>query len=210
MSDTQLLKWSELADKKVVEKTINSLKANGINAFHFKNKEEAKKKVLELIPKGAEVMNMTSVTLDSLGIPKEINESGNYDSVRDKLNKIDRKTQNVEIQKLWTAPEYVIGSVNVVTEDGKVVVVSNTGSQLPAYAYGSGHVIWVVGTQKIVKNIDEAMKRIYEYVLPLESVRANKAYNMTGGSNVSKVLIFNKEINPSRLNLIFVDEVLGF
>jgi len=72
------------------------------------------------------------------------------------------------------------------------------------------HVIWVVGTQKIVKNVDEGMKRIYEYVLPLESVRLNKAYNISTGSFVSKLLILNREIVPGRITIILVKEKLGF
>jgi hypothetical protein len=87
--------------------------------------------------------------------------------------------------------------------------VSNTGSQLPAYVYGADKVIFIVGTQKIVKNLDEAMKRVYEYVLPLESERAKKAYGVPG-SFISKVLLINREMNPERIHLIFVNEKLGF
>jgi hypothetical protein len=198
------------ADNKTVEKTIEALKSRNINAIFVETAEEAKKKVLEIIPKGAEVMTMTSVTLSSLGLPEIINESGDYDAVKPKLNKLDRKTQSLEMQKLGAAPEWSIGSVHAVTEEGNVVIASNTGSQLPGYVYGSQHVIWVVGTQKIVKDLDTAMKRIYEYILPLESVRLNKQYNITIGSNVSKIAIVNKEVNPQRVTLIFVDEVLGF
>ena len=152
---------------------------------------------------------MTSVTLDKIGISKEINESGNYNSVRKKLMTMDRKTQGKEMQKLGAAPEYAIGSVHAVTEDGKILVASNSGSQLPAYVYSSNNVIFVVGTQKIVKNLNDAFKRIYEYTLPLESERAKKAYGVPG-SFVSKILIINREINPGRIKLIFVNEVLGF
>ena len=95
-----------------------------------------------------------------------------------------------------------------VTEDGKVLIASNSGSQLPGYAYGSSHVIWVVGTQKIVNNIDDGMKRIDQYVLPLESERAHKAYGVPG-SFVSKLLIFNRE-NPGRITMILVKQPLGF
>ncbi len=76
------------------------------------------------------------------------------------------------------------------------------------YTYAAGHVIWIVGTQKIVKNLDEGMKRIYEYVLPLETEHMKKLYGV--GSNVSKLLIVNKEIVPGRITLIFVKEKLGF
>lgn len=202
-------KWNQLASKESINKTIEALKSNGINAQFVETGEDAKRQVLSLIPEGAEVMNMTSVTLDTLDLPKELNESGKYNSVRNKLNTMDRATQGLEMQKLEAAPEWAIGSVNAVTEDGSVLIASNTGSQLSSYAGGSPNVIWVVGTQKIVKDTDEGIKRIYEYVLPLESERARKAYGAPG-SNVSKLLIINKEVRPNRSTLIFVNEALGF
>ena len=201
-------KWNQLADKQKVKKTIVALKANGIEAELVESGERAKQRVMEILPTGAAVMNMTSVTLDTIGIPKEINESGNYNSVRKRLSTMDRNIQNLAMQKMGAAPEYAIGSVHAVTEDGQVLIASNTGSQLPAYVYGSSHVIWIVGTQKIVVNTEEGIKRIYEYVLPLESERAKKAYGF--GSNVSKLLIVNKEVKPSRITIIFVNEVLGY
>ena len=200
--------WSELASNESIAKTIEALKANGIDAMVVENSEKAKKKVLELLPKGAEVMNMSSVTIDTLNLAKDINESAKFDSVKNKLSKMDRKTQRLEMQRIGAAPQYALGSVHAVTEDGKVIIASNTGSQLPAYAYGASHVIWVVGTQKITKNVDEGTKRIYEYVLPLESERMKKAYGM--GSFVSKLLIINKEKVAGRLTLILVKEKLGF
>jgi hypothetical protein len=201
--------WSKPADKKRVEKTITALKNNGIEAEYFENSSTLKKRIFELIPDQAEVMTMTSVTLDKLGIPKEINESRRYNSVRNKLSSMDREEQHFEMQKLGSAPEYVIGSVHAVTEDGKVLIASNTGSQIPAYAYGSSKVIWIIGTQKIVKDIEEGMKRIYEYTLPLESERAKKAYGAPG-SFVSKLFILNREITPGRITVLFVNEALGF
>lgn len=201
--------WSQLADKEDINRTIEALKTNGINALFVENKNEAREKILNLIPKGAEVMNMTSVTLDTIDIPKEINGSGNYKSVRNRLNNMDRNTQSLEMQKMGAAPERAIGSVHAVTEEGAVLIASNTGSQLPAYASGASHVIWIVGTQKIVANTEEGIKRIYEYVLPLEAERAKKAYG-SSGSNVSKLLIVNKEVKPGRVTLIFVNEVLGY
>lgn len=203
-------KWNQLASKESVDKTIKALAANGIEAKFVETGEMAKKEVLSLIPEGAEVMNMTSVTLDTIGVAKEINESGKYDSVRNKLNNMDRAIQNLEMQKIGAAPEWAVGSVHALTEDGHLLIASNSGSQLPAYASGSPHIVWVVGTQKIVKDDNKALKRIYEYVLPLEFERANKAYNITTGSNVSKLLIINKEIKPGRLTVILVGEVLGF
>ena len=201
-------RFEQLADEKTIEKTVSSLKENGIETFVVKNGEEAKKKVLELLPERSEVMNMTSVTLDTIGVSKEIQESGKFNSVHKKLMSMDRNTQGSEIRKLGTTPEWVIGSVHAVTEDGKVLIASNSGSQLPAYAYGAEHVIWVVGTQKIVKDVDGGIKRIYEHSFPLEDERARKAYGV--GSGVNKILIVNKEISSGRITMILVKEKLGF
>lgn len=204
-------KWNKLADEESINKTIEALKANGIEAKFVENGEEAKREVLELIPKGGEVMTMSSTTLDAIGLSDQINKKGSkFKPVRDRLYAMDRATQAQEMNRLGAAPQYSVGSVHAVTEDGHILIASNTGSQLPAYAYGSSHVIWVVGAQKIVKNTEEGLKRIYEYILPLESERANKAYNITTGSFVSKLLIVNRELNKGRIMVIFVGEKLGF
>lgn len=203
------MKFNKLATQEKVEKTISSLKETNITAEFVQTGKLAAEKVFSILPEGAEVMDMTSRTLESIGLSKEIQESGKYNSVRKKLMSMDRKTQSMEMQKIGSAPEYSVGSVHAVTEDGKVIVASNTGSQMASYVYGSAHVIWVVGTQKIVKNLDSAFKRIYDYVLPLESKRVQEAYGMPH-SFVSKLLIFNKETVPNRIHLIFVNELLGF
>lgn len=201
--------FSQLVDEVIIQKTIQALKQHGIEAMVVGSREEAKTKVLEMLPQKAQVMTMSSTTLEEVGLDKAVNESGKYDAVRPKLYAMDRKTQGREIRVLGAAPEWAIGSVNAVTEDGKLLIASNTGSQLPAYVYGSDHVIWVVGTQKITANLEEGLDRIYTYTLPLESERVKKAYGMPG-SAVNKLLIINNEIKPGRLTLIFVKEKLGY
>ena len=202
------MKYETIASDNIISKTIEALKSNGINAIVANDDPEAKEKVLEMIPKGAEVLTMTSVTADTISITKEINESGNYNSVRNKLNKMNRNTQSLEMQKLGAAPEWVIGSVHAVTQDGKVLVASASGSQLPAYSYGASHVIWVVGAQKIVKDFEEALKRIYDYTLPLENERAKKAYGV--GSAVNLLLVINKNPKPGRMTMVIIKEKIGF
>lgn len=201
--------YTKLSPKEDIQRTIEALKANGINATLVESREDAKKAVLDLIPQGSEVMTYTSITLDESGISEEINGSGKYNAVRDKLYSMDRTTQGLEMNKLGAAPEYAIGSVHAVTNDGKVVIVSNTGSQLPAYAYGSKKVIWVVGTQKIVKDLNSALERIEKHTLPMESERARIAYGVPA-SAINKTLIIHKEVNPERINVIFVNENIGF
>jgi hypothetical protein len=121
--------------------------------------------------------------------------------------KMDRATEGREMQKLGASPEWAIGSVHAVSEDGHVFIASATGSQLGAYAFAAAHVIWVVGTQKIVKNWDEGIRRIYEYSLPHEDKKMKE--KGFPGSAVRKLLIVNGENVPQRIKMILVNKKVG-
>jgi LUD domain len=200
--------FAHLASDEQIDRVVKALEANGIHALVAENGEEASRIFFELIPEGAEVFLGASVTLEALGIKEEIDNSGGYDALRPKMFKMDRATQGREIRKLVGAPDYAAGSVHAVTEDGQVLIASNTGSQLGPYASGAGTVIWVVGAQKIVKDLNEGFRRIYEYDLPLETEHMRQLYNAPTG--VNKILIVNREIRPGRITMIIVKEQLGF
>jgi hypothetical protein len=200
--------FANLASDEQIERTVKALEANGIHAVVAENGEEARRIFFDLIPEGAEVFLGASVTLETLGIKDEIDKSGRYDSLRPKIFAMDRATQGREIRKLGGAPDYAAGSVHAVTEAGQVLIASNTGSQLGPYASGAGKIIWVVGAQKLVKDLDEGFKRIYEYDLPLEIEHMRQLYN--AGTGVNKVLIVNREIRPNRITIIIVKEELGY
>lgn len=199
-------KYANLASEEAVTRTAESLKKNNVAAEVVPDAVAAKARVLELIPEGSEVMTMTSETLRVSGIAAELDESGKYVSVRAKLGQ--EKDDKVK-KGLAYAADFTVGSVHAVTENGSILIASNTGSQLGAYANGAGKVIWVVSTAKIVTDLDQAFRRIYEYSLPLESERAHQAYGVPG-SAVNKILIVNREGTPDRTHLIFVKEKLGF
>jgi len=201
-------KYATLASDTQIERTMKALEANGIRTLVVANKEEARSKLLELLPPGAEVFLGSSVTVSELGVAQDIDNSGRYDSVRVKLAKMDRSTQGREMIKMGAIPEYIVGSVHAVTETGSVIIASNTGSQLAPYAASAAHVIWVVGAQKIVPTLEEGFKRIEEYSLPLEDRRAMQAYGMH--SSINKLLIVHREIMPGRTVMILVKEKLGF
>lgn len=205
--------FSQLASNEVLETTKSALEKNGFKVFMAQTGEEAKNIALSLIPKSAEVMTMTSVTADTIGLSTELNDSGNYNSVKAQFATMSADpTKAREMKRLGAAPEYTTGSVHAVTQNGKIIIASNTGSQLGAYTYGADKVIFVVGSQKIVKDLSAATDRINEYVIPLESVRARKAYGLPETFNTfdSKTLIIQRENIPDRINVILVNEVLGF
>jgi hypothetical protein len=203
--------FNEIASNEIIEKTAEALKQNGIETYVAENGTEAKQKLYELLPKGSEVMIMTSETLRALGVEQEINTSLDYVAVKQKIAGMPEDKAR-EKKMLGAAPQVAIGSVHAVTEKGQVLVASNTGSQLPAYVYGADSVVWVVGGQKMVSSIEEGLERIYEYILPKESIRARKAYSLpeTWNSNPSKILMVNKEVNAGRIKMIIVKEILGF
>lgn len=204
--------WNTLPDRKIIDATASALSANGFEVIIVADAEAAKRKALELIPAKSEVFTMSSVTVDSIGLAAAINESGNYDAVRTSLGKMNGATQGREMRKLGAGADVAVGSVHAVTQTGTLLIASLTGSQIPAYAYGAQTVIFVVSSKKIVPTLDDAWKRLQDHVLPQESLRARKAYGLPESFNSfpSKVLVFNREVQPGRVKVILVNEDLGF
>jgi hypothetical protein len=200
--------WSTLPDPERVQGTMAALKNNGIDSYFAQTSEEARARLFELLPQSVEVLNNSSVTLEQIGAASEILSSGRFTAVRNKLKTLDHEKNRREMRQLGAAPDWAVGSVHAVTEKGQCVIASMTGSQLPGYTYGAAHVVWVVGMQKIVVDLDAAMRRIYEYTLLLEDEHAMKKYGVH--SSVNKVLVVNREVYPERIKIIFVNEVLGF
>jgi LUD domain len=201
-------RWGTRADDVRVERTMAALQANGIAVLRASDAAAAKRIVLDLIPDPSPVHQGASQTLDVLGITHEIEKSGRYAALRPRIWSMDRETEAHEIRRLGAAPDVMLGSVHAVTETGSLLAASMSGSQLGPYASGAGRVIFVVGTQKIVPDLEEGLLRINEYAYRLEDARAQATYGVH--SAVNKVLVINREITPGRITVVLVDEVLGF
>jgi L-lactate utilization protein LutC len=201
-------RFATLADEDRVRRTAAALEANGISVLRAAKGADAKRIVLGLIPEGSQVHHGASQTLEATGITEALEKSGRYEPLRPLIWSMDRKTQADEIRRLSAAPDVMLGSVHAITESGSLMAASMGGGQLGPYVSGAGRVILVVGTQKIVSDLEEGLRRIEEYAFPLEDARAQAAYGIH--SAVNKVLIINREINPGRITVVLVDEVLGF
>jgi LUD domain len=201
-------RFGTVVDDASVRRAAAALERNGISVLRAANAAEAKRIVLGLIPDGSQVHHGASMSLDASGITDEIDKSGRYQALRPRTFSMDRQTQADEIRRLSSAPDVMLGSVHAVTETGSLLTASMSGSQLGPYATGGGRVVLVVGTQKIVSDLEEGLRRINEYALPLEDARAQAAYGVH--SAVNKVLIINGEITPGRITVVLVGEVLGF
>ncbi|MFM2193456.1 MAG: hypothetical protein RLZZ460_126 [Chloroflexota bacterium] len=199
-------RFKQVADAARIDRAVAALNQHGFAAKMVANGAAAKDAVLALIPSGSEVFTFTSATLDATGLTEALNAAP-YKSLRDKMYALDRNTQSAEMRAIGSAPAFAVGSVHAITETGELMMASATGSQLPAYAYGAGHVVFVVGAQKIVRDLAEATERIATYTLPLEDVRAQAAYGVH--SAINKTLTLHGEM-PGRIDVIIVAEELGF
>ena len=167
--------FGTLAAEARVRRTAAALAANGFSVLRATDAAEAKEVVVRLIPVGSQVHHGASQSLEASGIIDAIEKSGRFDPVRPRIGALDRQTEADQIRRLSAAPDVMLGSVHAVTETGSLLAASMGGSQLGPYVSGAGRVILVVGTQKIVSDLQEGLRRIDQYAFPLEDARAQAA-----------------------------------
>jgi acyl-CoA hydrolase len=200
-------RFTALPDEQTLTETVTALEEHGFSVEVVDSLDAARQAVLARIPAGASVMTNTSVTLQETGIADEINESGRYESARNKMFALDFATQAQEMKAIGGQPDYALGSVHAVTRDGTLVIASASGSQLASYAWGAANVIFVVGAQKLVPTLPVAHDRIYQHSLPLEDARAQAVYGQH--SSVGKVLEIHQEL-PGRIHVVLIRQSVGF
>ena len=200
-------RFTELPDDETLAATVVALEEHGFSVEIVDSPDAARIAVLARIPDGASVMTNTSVTLELTGIASAINEGGAYDSVRNRMLALDFATQAQEMKAIAGQADFALGSVHAVTREGTLVVVSASGSQLAAYAWGAANVIFVVGAQKLVPTLDAARERIFQHSLPLEDARAVAAYGQN--SFVGKILEIHQEL-PGRIHVMIIRQSIGY
>lgn len=168
---------------------------------------EARAALLDRVPQGAEVHSAKSKTLEDLGVIDLFMEGETYDFLRKKLYKLDRATQGREFRKLAAAPDIEVGSVQAVTQAGQLLVASATGSQMGPYSGAAGKLMLVIGSQKLVPDLDSAFLRIREHVQPYESARLREQFGVD--TKLCRVLIMEQDFTPGTTTVILVREPLG-
>ncbi len=190
-----------------LEAVAAALRTNNIEAIVVDTGDQAREAVLAMIPDGSEVHSGKSKTLEEIGLYAELVESERFDAIRPRLATMDRATQGREMRKLTAAPDVMVGSVAAILPDGTMVVASATGSQLGSYAAGAGRLILVIGSQKLVPDLDAAMRRIDEVVFPFENEQVRSRLGVE--TRLEKVLILYGEWNPGRTTVVLVREPVG-
>ena len=201
--------YTELATQTSINTTFEHLQTRNIHPQLVNSKLEALAAIKKLIPDGASVMTGSSTTLEQIGFIELLKSGGHpWNNLKAAIVTEQDPAKQAELRRQSSLSQFFLGSIHALTEDGQALIASASGSQLPSYAFTSDNVIWVVGAQKIVPNLEAAFDRLRSYVLPLE----DKRMKATGasGSTIGKILVFEREIMPRQIHLILVNEQLGF
>jgi len=208
-----------------VDKRINDLidvwPKRNISGIFCRDKNEAVKKILEIIPSSASVGFSGSVTLDTLGLYSVLEKQGYQIYNQYKLGL--SRAESLEIRKQGAQADYYLASANAISAKGELVFLSAYGNRIAGISYAN-NVIIVCGINKITPDLPSALKRAREYVTPLNCKRLN------WGSPCFKdgvcrqdiclfpeykrmccqTLIIEAEVTPDRLKVVLVDEELGY
>lgn len=187
--------------------TAEALRARGFGVIVADSPDDARRAVLDLLPDGAAVNTGASATLAALGITDAIQATERLTAVRSIVGTMDRVTQADEIRRVVATPDVMLASAAAVTEDGRVLLASGSGSQIGPIASGAGRVILVIGAQKIVPDLEAAFDRLRETVFPLENARAIVAYGV--GASINQTLVLHAG-GRGRITVVLVPEAVGF
>jgi hypothetical protein len=206
------MSFDAIAANENIEAAIEALKSRGITADLLETREAALERVRTLIPAGASVSTGASLTLKEIGF-EDLLVSGSHPWKNLKAEYLAEKDQARQrlLRRQSVLADYWLGSVHAVSQTGEIVIASMTGSQLAPYAYSASNLIWVVGAQKITASLEEAIRRVREYVLPHEDARMRASSGRKYGSRVGKLMIFEYEspFLSRTISLLFVRQKVG-
>jgi hypothetical protein len=199
--------FSVAASETELESLAAKLRERNFEVLLVDDGAAARDEVLSRIPDGASVHSGKSKTLEDAGIFAALMEGDGYDFIRKKTSKMDRRTQMDEIRRLGSTPDVMLGSAHAVTEAGQIVITSASGSQIGPIASGAGKLILVIGSQKIVPDLDTAFRRINEHVFPYEDARLREQLGV--GTRITRTLILESDFMPGRTTIILVRQPIG-
>jgi len=202
-------KWTQIPTEPELLRAIGEIKKRNIDVILVENKGEALEKIKQLIPAKVSVMTGSSTTLYEIGFMDYYLSGQNpWICLGPQVYGEKDFQKQLDLRRTAETADYFIASVNAISASGQLVATDASGSRVSAYPFAAKNLILVAGIQKITPNLEDAMKRIREYVYPLENERAIKAYGSP--SAIGKWVIIEKEIIPHRIKLILVREKLGF
>ena len=205
-----IIKRNDLLAKKVMA----GFESRNMKAYYAKDKEEALKIALDLIPDGSSVTMGGAMSAHEIGLVDAV-KNGNY-------NFIDRDATEDKRAAMLAAydADYFLTSANAVTEDGVMVNIDGNSNRVSAIAQGPKHVIVIIGMNKVCPDVDSAMKRARNVAAPINAQRFGLATpcSKTGACANCKspdticcqFLITRYSRHEGRIQVIVVNDSLGF
>ena len=152
-----------------VKRTMDALAKNNMDAFYAKTEEESRTIFKSLLKEGAVVTAGGSMTCVELGFV-DILRSGNYEYL-DREREGITKEEFQEVQRKAFTADYFITGTNAITEKGELFNIDGNGNRVAAISFGPNQVIVISGANKIVKDYDEARKRVKSLSAPANAMR---------------------------------------
>ena len=200
------------------ETVVKALSENGFYAKYVRTREEALKEVLELIPEGVSVGIPGSVTIREIGALEKLQERGNkvfhhWDPNLTPESKNQRLTDE-------NNSDYILTSSNAVTHDGMLVNIDGVGNRVSAMAWGNNPIIYVVGINKVTKDLQSAIQRVRDEATPPNALRlridtpCSKTGHCMDCRSTSRVcralLILERATMGRKSHVVIVGEDLGY
>lgn len=203
--------YTTLASPQSQQKAAEGLKARRFEPVMLESGVKALELIKTLIPKGASVMNGSSVTLEQIGFVDYL-KSGEHgwNNLHANILAEQDTAKRVELRKYAVVSDYYLGSVHALSETGEMVIASNTGSQQPHLVYSSQNLILVVSTQKITPTLAEALERLEKHVVPLEDEHMKQLYGQGTMHNKTVILHGESPMMKRSVKVLLVNEKLGF
>ncbi|MGZ4430279.1 MAG: lactate utilization protein [Gaiellales bacterium] len=190
------------------DELLQALAARNFNAQYVASSAEALARVIEMLPPGALVSHGTSATLLQIGLVEWLRATDRVRYGNARWTSIDDPAERARARKeLSYRADVYLGSVQAVCRTGQVVGVDASGSRQAPYVWGPDRVIWVVGENKLVDDMEAALTRVREVAYPLEDERMR---GLGGRSSISKLVVYERETVPARISMVLVGESLGF
>lgn len=196
------------------QKVIKGLESRNMKGFYAKDREEALKIALDLIPEGSSVTMGGSVSAAEIGLVDAV-KNGSYEF-------IDRNTAEDKRKAALAAydVDFFLSSCNAMTEDGVLVNIDGNANRVSAIAHGPRKVLFIVGMNKVCKDVDSAMKRARNVAAPINAQRfgLSTPCAKTGSCMDCKspdticcqFLITRYSRHDDRIYVILVNDNLGF
>lgn len=158
----------ELRNDLLGKKVVKSLEKRHFEAYYCENKEEALKKVIELIPKEDVVSWGGSLTLSEIGVLDYIKNNDYKVIDRDKATSQEERLDLM--RKSLTCDTFLMSS-NAISEDGQLVNIDGNGNRVAALCFGPKSVIVLAGINKVTKTLEDAYSRARNIAAPINALK---------------------------------------